>query len=84
MTAWSQAYHTAKAPRTLKWRPHLGLVELDLEVDDVKVACRVSPLLATMLQLFEGKEAWRASEMAKQVWIQGFLWDLILDLLAPF
>lgn len=67
MTAWSRVYHTTKAPRTLKWRPHLGLVELDLEVDDVRVSCRVSPLLATMLQLFESKEAWRANEMAKQV-----------------
>lgn len=67
MAAWGRVYRTTKAPRTLKWRPHLGLVELDLEVDDVKVSCRVSPLLATMLQLFEGREAWRANEMAKQV-----------------
>ncbi|MEW5301063.1 MAG: hypothetical protein WDW36_003946 [Sanguina aurantia] len=67
MAAWGRVYRTTKAPRTLKWRPHLGLVELDLEVDDVKVSCRVSPLLATMLQLFEGREAWRANEMAKQL-----------------
>ncbi|KAL6763563.1 hypothetical protein V8C86DRAFT_2491647 [Haematococcus lacustris] len=65
--AFAQAYAGLKAPRKLHWKPHLGCVELQVEVDGVEVDFKVSPVLASILQPFEQHSEIPAQALADMV-----------------
>lgn len=57
-------YHELKSPRKLTWVPDQGVVELEVEVGDISVQFRVSPLRATILGAFADQERWSSSALA--------------------
>lgn len=53
MTEYTKSYETLKGMRTLQWKPHLGLVELELELQDRTLAMVVTPVQATTIMHFQ-------------------------------
>ncbi|KAH0831967.1 hypothetical protein J3R83DRAFT_12856 [Lanmaoa asiatica] len=54
---YAKEFTTFKPDKTLRWLPHLGRVQLELEFDDRKVNADVPPLEAAFIELFLEKGA---------------------------
>lgn len=52
---YTNGFETLKGNRTLCWKPHLGTVELDVELKNRTVTFTVSPLHATIIMHFQIK-----------------------------
>ena len=71
---FSAQYARLKNPRRLVWMNQLGTVQLELDVlgenDEMETReFSVSPLLATLISHFEGKDQWTAEELANETGI---------------
>ncbi|KAJ6652016.1 hypothetical protein lerEdw1_015841 [Lerista edwardsae] len=55
MEAYSKKYEKLKAMRTLNWKHHLGLVNLDVELADRTLSLSVSPVHAAIVLHFQSK-----------------------------
>jgi anaphase-promoting complex subunit 2 len=60
---YSKAFETLKKIRTLVWKPHLGSVNLDIEIGGKKWNMTVSPVHAVIIYHFQTKEQWTAKEL---------------------
>lgn len=49
---YSKAYHKFKPDKRLRWLPHLGTVDVRLELEDRTVECEASVLQASVIELF--------------------------------
>ncbi|KAH0615642.1 hypothetical protein JD844_005103, partial [Phrynosoma platyrhinos] len=65
MEAYSKKYEKLKAMRTLNWKPHLGLVNLEVELADRTLALSVSPVHAAIILHFQSKDAWTLDELSE-------------------
>lgn len=66
MKNYTKAFETIKASRTLHWRHHLGLVDLDLTSEGQNsktLNFKVTPLHASLLFLFQEKKVWKLNEL---------------------
>ncbi|GLE11729.1 hypothetical protein PINS_up024316 [Pythium insidiosum] len=72
---YKRAYAVLKNPRTLVWNNALGSVELEVELDGVERSFKATPLQATILQHFDGRDDWNVEELAAELEISG---DLLL------
>lgn len=52
---YARGFETHKGSRKLEWMSAVGSIELELELDGVKVAVAVSPAHAAVLSLFTKK-----------------------------
>ncbi|GFG35378.1 hypothetical protein Cfor_00921 [Coptotermes formosanus] len=50
---YTKAFETLKGNRTLNWKPHLGSVNIDIELKDRKINLTVSPIHATIIWHFQ-------------------------------
>ena len=67
---FASKYHELKTPRKLEWRPHLGVVELDLAFEDGReLSFSVSPALAALMMYFEERSVWPIDELASTMGI---------------
>lgn len=66
MEGYAAAYHGIKAPRKLRWRPHQGLVQLEVTVGGQRLPFHVDPPLALLLLPFRQRAAWTAAELAEE------------------
>jgi anaphase-promoting complex subunit 2 len=48
-----------KPDKKLKWLPHLGTVQLEIELEDRKLEVDVPPLEAAFIELFSQKRMFR-------------------------
>lgn len=64
LDAYTKAFETLKGNRTLTWKPHLGLVTLEIEVKDRTLSLQVSPVHATIILHFEQKAKWTLEELS--------------------
>ncbi|KAL7379383.1 hypothetical protein ABVT39_026916 [Epinephelus coioides] len=65
MEAYTHRYEKLKAMRTLSWKPHLGSVTLDLELEDRTLAnITVSPIHAAIILHFQEKTSWTLEELS--------------------
>ncbi|XP_056144317.1 anaphase-promoting complex subunit 2 [Lampris incognitus] len=65
MEAYTHRYEKLKAMRTLSWKPHLGSVTLDLELEDrVLTNLTVSPIHASIILHFQEKSSWTLEELS--------------------
>ncbi|XP_077986811.1 anaphase-promoting complex subunit 2-like [Glandiceps talaboti] len=64
MENYTKEYETLKGMRTLNWKPHLGLVNLDVELKDRKLTLSVSPIHATIIMHFQEKDTWTVDELS--------------------
>ncbi|XP_030745071.1 anaphase-promoting complex subunit 2 [Sitophilus oryzae] len=65
MKKFTACFETLKGSRTLCWKNHLGVVNLDIELNDRKVNFSVSPIQATILMHFQDKDTWELEELSK-------------------
>uniref|UniRef100_A0A8C9XRB9 Anaphase-promoting complex subunit 2 n=1 Tax=Sander lucioperca TaxID=283035 RepID=A0A8C9XRB9_SANLU len=65
MEAYTHRYEKLKAMRTLSWKPHLGSVTLDLELEDRTLTnLTVSPIHAAIIMHFQEKSSWTLEELS--------------------
>ena len=58
MDNYTEQYKSLKGSRTLRWVPHLGLVELELELEDRTLSFTVTPARAATIMYFHEKRKW--------------------------
>lgn len=61
--AYTKAFEALKGNRTLSWKPHLGNVNLEIEIGEKKLDLTVSPFNATLIMNFEKKSEWSLDEL---------------------
>uniref|UniRef100_A0A8C7YQF3 Anaphase-promoting complex subunit 2 n=1 Tax=Oryzias sinensis TaxID=183150 RepID=A0A8C7YQF3_9TELE len=65
MEAYTHRYEKLKAMRTLSWKPHLGSVILDVELEDrILTNLTVSPIQAAIILHFQDKSSWTLEELS--------------------
>ncbi|XP_032443431.1 anaphase-promoting complex subunit 2 [Xiphophorus hellerii] len=68
MEAYTRRYEKLKAMRTLSWKPHLGSVTLDLELEDRTLTnLTVSPFHAAIILHFQEKSSWTLEELSMKL-----------------
>jgi len=68
MATFTKSYEALKGNRTLHWRPHLGFVDMVLELKDgKKLMVDVSPVHAAIIKMFEDQECWTTEALATQL-----------------
>ncbi|XP_006001484.1 anaphase-promoting complex subunit 2 [Latimeria chalumnae] len=65
MEAYTKKYEKLKAMRTLNWKHHLGLVNLDVELADRMVSLSVSPTHAAIIMHFQNRSTWTLDELSE-------------------
>ncbi|XP_044037549.1 LOW QUALITY PROTEIN: anaphase-promoting complex subunit 2 [Siniperca chuatsi] len=68
MEAYTHRYEKLKAMRTLSWKPHLGSVTLDVELEDRTLTnLTVSPIHAAIILHFQEKNCWTLEELSAKL-----------------
>ncbi|XP_029945409.1 anaphase-promoting complex subunit 2 [Salarias fasciatus] len=68
MEAYTHRYEKLKAMRTLSWKPHLGSVTLNVELEDrTLIDLTVSPIHAAIILHFQDKSSWTLEELSAQM-----------------
>ncbi|KAL7631637.1 UNVERIFIED_CONTAM: hypothetical protein RMT77_018062 [Armadillidium vulgare] len=65
MEIYTEAYQSLKGNRTLNWKPHLGQVELEIELKNRTLHLVVTPTKATIIHHFEKKPKWALEDLSK-------------------
>ncbi|VVC94836.1 unnamed protein product [Leptidea sinapis] len=61
--AYTKSYEALKGNRTLNWKPHLGNVNIEIEIGEKKLELTVSPFNATVIMHFQSKPEWSLDEL---------------------
>ncbi|PPR07923.1 hypothetical protein CVT24_000903 [Panaeolus cyanescens] len=64
---YSQEFNVFKPDKKLKWIPHLGTVNLHLELEDRILELDVPPLEAAFIELFSEKDTWLLDDLISAV-----------------
>ncbi|MCI4394293.1 hypothetical protein PGIGA_G00167000 [Pangasianodon gigas] len=65
METYTHRFEKLKAMRTLSWKPHLGSVTLDVELEDRTLTnLSVSPIHAAIILHFQDKGTWALEELS--------------------
>jgi anaphase-promoting complex subunit 2 len=64
LETYGERYHHLKAPRKMKWRPTIGVVQMEIMWRDVEVSVSVGPIEAALIHFFQDKERWSANDLA--------------------
>ncbi|XP_041831134.1 anaphase-promoting complex subunit 2 [Melanotaenia boesemani] len=68
METYTHRYEKLKAMRTLSWKPHLGSVTLDVELEDRTLSnLTVSPIHAAIILHFQEKSSWTLEELSAKL-----------------
>lgn len=68
MEAYTRHFEKLKAMRTLSWKPHLGSVTLDVELEDRTLTeLTVSPFHAAIILHFQEKSSWTLEELSSKL-----------------
>ncbi|KAI4470816.1 anaphase-promoting complex subunit 2 [Holotrichia oblita] len=66
MKKYTACFETLKGNRTLYWKKHLGLVDLDIELPDRTMNLySVTPIHATIILHFQDKSQWHLDELSR-------------------
>ena len=55
MDNYTEQYKSLKGSRSLQWKAHLGLVDLELELEDRVLSFTVTPARAATIMYFQQK-----------------------------
>ncbi|XP_063627765.1 anaphase-promoting complex subunit 2 [Cydia splendana] len=61
--AYTKTFEELKGSRTLSWKPHLGNVNIEIEIGGEKTDLIVSPFNATLIMHFQNKPEWALEEL---------------------
>ncbi|KAJ3503214.1 hypothetical protein NLJ89_g8534 [Agrocybe chaxingu] len=64
---YAREFIVFKPDKKLKWLPHLGTVQVELELEDRTLSFDVPPLEAAFIELFSQKPVWQLDELMKAV-----------------
>lgn len=64
LKSYTNAYELLKGNRTLNWKNHLGLVNLEIELKNKVLSYSVSPIYATIIWHFQEKTQWTVDELS--------------------
>lgn len=64
LTGFTKAYELLKGNRTLCWKPHLGLVNLEIELKNKTLNYCVSPVHATIIWHYQQQSRWTVDELS--------------------
>ncbi|VDM98203.1 unnamed protein product [Thelazia callipaeda] len=67
LNEYARGFEAHKGSRKLEWMSSVGLIELEIELDNVKVVVSVSPAHAAVLSLFTKKESWTIDEISVEL-----------------
>ncbi|XP_023256898.1 anaphase-promoting complex subunit 2 [Seriola lalandi dorsalis] len=68
MEAYTHRYEKLKAMRTLSWKPHMGSVTLDVELEDRTLTnLNVTPIHAAIILHFQEKSSWTLEELSMKL-----------------
>ena len=81
MLDYTKGYEALKGMRTLQWKPHLGLVDLDIELEDRTLSLSVTPVQATAIIHFQEKG--KKLAFLCNTSIRQFLLSLPVDVNSP-
>lgn len=65
--SYAKEYSVFKPDKKLKWLPHLGIVNLEIELEDRTLNVDVPPLEAAFIELFSQKDIWTLDELIHSV-----------------
>ncbi|CAG9761203.1 unnamed protein product [Ceutorhynchus assimilis] len=65
MKQFTEGFETLKGSRTLCWKNHLGIVNIEIELNDRTLNLSVSPVQATIMMHFQDKGTWELEELSK-------------------
>lgn len=60
---YTKCFEALKGNRTLNWIPHLGNVNIEIEIGQKKLDLTVSPFNATLIMHFQDKPEWSLEEL---------------------
>lgn len=63
LEAYTKSFEALKGNRTLSWKPHLGNVNIEIEIGEKKLDLTVSPFNATLIMHFQNKPEWSIEEL---------------------
>ncbi|XP_053380784.1 anaphase-promoting complex subunit 2-like isoform X2 [Mercenaria mercenaria] len=61
---YTRKFETQKGNRTLNWKSHLGLVNIDVELKDRTLNFSVSPVHAAIIMQFQEQERWTVEDLS--------------------
>ncbi|KAF9523397.1 hypothetical protein CPB83DRAFT_910659 [Crepidotus variabilis] len=64
---YAKEFAVFKPDKRLRWLPHLGTVQVDIELEDRTVSADVAPLEAAIIELFADTAIWDLDELVKAV-----------------
>nr|XP_002124151.1 anaphase-promoting complex subunit 2 [Ciona intestinalis] len=64
---FNKGYEGLKASRSLKWISGVGMVEIEIELNNKKLEFKVPPLQATIISHFEETETWTLAELSDKI-----------------
>ncbi|XP_035222589.1 anaphase-promoting complex subunit 2-like [Stegodyphus dumicola] len=67
---YTTEFEALKGNRTLVWKPHLGTVDLEIELKGKTLNVSVSPVHATILWHFQEKSRWTIKELSTEMHMQ--------------
>ncbi|KAK6627062.1 hypothetical protein RUM44_009539 [Polyplax serrata] len=67
MNIYTKSFENLKGNRTLCWKPHLGIVNMDIELKDRTINVSVTPTRATILWHFQTKDEWTVEELSSLI-----------------
>ncbi|XP_077299821.1 anaphase promoting complex subunit morula [Arctopsyche grandis] len=62
---YTKAFEALKGNRTLNWKPHLGTVNIEIEIGDKTMDLNVSPMQATIIMHFQEKPEWYLDDLSQ-------------------
>ncbi|XP_050297527.1 anaphase-promoting complex subunit 2 [Anthonomus grandis grandis] len=65
MKKFNTAFELLKGSRTLCYKNHLGVVDLDIELNDRTMSLSVTPVHATIIMHFQDKSTWELEDLGK-------------------
>ncbi|KIJ53213.1 hypothetical protein M422DRAFT_222616 [Sphaerobolus stellatus SS14] len=60
---YSKEFVTFKPDKQLRWLPHLGSIQLEIELQDRKIETEATPLEAAIIELFSEKDTWTVDDI---------------------
>lgn len=63
LEAYTKSFEALKGNRTLSWKPHLGNVNIEIELGNKKLDLTVSPFNATLIMHFQDKSEWTIDDL---------------------
>lgn len=67
LKTFEQTYTTQKVDRRLRWLPHLGSVEIDVELEDRTLSLEVTTLQASVIELFGISDMWTTTQLKNRL-----------------